>query len=104
MQFETVRSRAEYARARLALAKGTTTPAKVKSACRMTLVPGRRLLHKNGTLKGNSNRPFYRYGGHIELLRFKEYYRMPRGHEHDPIYSLSIYAGFSGQFFFLKFS
>ena len=28
---------------------------------------------------------------------------MPRGHEHDPIYSLSIYARFSGQFF-LKFS
>ena len=27
-------------------------------------------------------RPFYRYGGHIELIRFKEYYRMPRGHEH----------------------
>ena len=25
---------------------------------------------------------FYRYGGHIELIRFKEYYRMPRGHEH----------------------
>ena len=25
--------------------------------------------------------PFYRYGGHIELIRFKEYYRMPRGHE-----------------------
>ena len=31
---------------------------------------------------GKSNRPFYRYGGHIELTRFKEYYRMPRGHEH----------------------
>ena len=49
------------------------------------------------------NRPFYRYGGHIELIRFKEYYGMPRGHEHDPIYSLSIYARFSGQFF-SKFS
>ena len=23
------------------------------------------------------NRPFYRYDGHIELLRFKEYYGMP---------------------------
>ena len=34
--------------------------------------------------------PFYRYGGHIEFIRVKEYYRMPRGHEHDPIYSLSI--------------
>ena len=29
-----------------------------------------------------SNRPFYRYGGLIELIRFKEYYRMPRGREH----------------------
>ena len=29
-----------------------------------------------------ANRPFYRYGGHIELLRFKEYYRMPMEHEH----------------------
>ena len=28
-----------------------------------------------------ANRPFYRYGDHIELIRFKEYYRMPRGHE-----------------------
>ena len=27
------------------------------------------------------HRPFYRYGGHIKLIRFKEYYRMPRGHE-----------------------
>ena len=33
-----------------------------------------RLLH--------ANRPFYRYGGHIGLIRFKEYYRMPRGHKH----------------------
>ena len=33
-------------------------------------------------LEDKGNRPFYRYGGHIELIRFKEYYRMPRGHEH----------------------
>ena len=46
---------------------------------------------------------FYPHGGHIELLRFKEYYGMPRGHEHHPIYSLIICARFSGQFFF-KFS
>ena len=38
------------------------------------------LLAKNDHLR--ENRPFYRYGGHIELIRFKEYYRMPRGHEH----------------------
>ena len=31
------------------------------------------------------NRPFYRYGGYIELVRFKEYYGMPRGHPHDTI-------------------
>ena len=43
-------------------------------------------------VKRASNRPFYRYGGHNEFIRFKEYYGMPRGHEHDPIYSLSIYA------------
>ena len=33
------------------------------------------------------NRPFYPYGGHIELIGFKEYYGMPRGHDHDPIFS-----------------
>ena len=27
------------------------------------------------------NRRFYRYGSHIELIRFKEHYRMLRGHE-----------------------
>ena len=31
----------------------------------------------------------------IEFIRFKDYYGMPRGHEHDPIYQLSIYARFS---------
>ena len=25
------------------------------------------------------NRPFYRCGGDIEFIRFKEYYEMPRG-------------------------
>ena len=45
------------------------------------------------------NRPFYRYGGHIEFIRFKEYYGMPTS-KHNPIYSFSIYAHFSGQFFF----
>ena len=37
-------------------------------------------------------RPLYWYGGHIELIWFKEYYRMPKGHE-----------SISGHFF-LKFS
>ena len=36
------------------------------------------------------DRPFYRYVGHIELLQFKEYYGMPRGHKHHLLYSLSI--------------
>ena len=31
---------------------------------------------------GNTNRPFYRHGVHIELIRLKEFYRMPGGHEH----------------------
>ena len=34
---------------------------------------------------------FYRYGGHIEFIRFKEYYGMHRGH------LLSIYARFSAK-------
>ena len=34
------------------------------------------------TCKVCRNRPFYQYDGHIELIRFKEYNRMPRGHEH----------------------
>ena len=37
-----------------------------------------------------ANRPFYRYGGYIQLISFKEYYGMPRGHELDPIYSFCI--------------
>ena len=28
---------------------------------------------------GKKNRPFHGYGGLIELIRFKEYYGMPRG-------------------------
>ena len=30
----------------------------------------------------STNSPFHRYGGHSELIRFKEDYRMPRGYEH----------------------
>ena len=39
----------------------------------------------------------YRYGGHIELVRFKEYCGMPRGHKHILIYSLSINVRLSGR-------
>ena len=57
-----------------------------------------------------SNRPFYRYGGHIELFGFEEYYGMPRGEGGGGkgmstirCTRTSIYARFSGKFFF-KFS
>ena len=36
----------------------------------------------NASLNILLNRPGYQYSGHIELIRFKEYSRMPRGHEH----------------------
>ena len=50
------------------------------------------------------NRPFYRYGGHIELIGFKEYYGMPRGGMSTIRFTrISIYARFSSHFFF-KFS
>ena len=59
----------------------------VKFACKQSkkldwqlfrIVFGRPVAMKNGV-----NRPSYRYGGHLELNRFKEYYvKMPRGHEH----------------------
>ena len=35
----------------------------------------------------NGSSLIYRYGGHIKLIAFKEYYGMPRKHEHDLIYS-----------------
>ena len=41
--------------------------------------------------RGNINRPFYRYGGHIELIRFEEYHRMPRGHEHISLVFSSVF-------------
>ena len=30
-------------------------------------------------VNAQSNRPFYLYGGYIEIIRFKEYYGMPGG-------------------------
>ena len=50
-----------------------------------------------------NNRPFYRYDGHFELIGFKERYGMPRGHELIRYTRISLYARYSGQFFF-KFS
>ena len=49
------------------------------------------------------NRPFYRYGGHIELIGFKEYYGMPGGMSTISYTCISIYARFLGEFF-LTFS
>ena len=46
---------------------------------------------------GSGIDPFYRYGGHIESVKFKEYHGMPRGHEHDPIYSLSTQKMVTGK-------
>ena len=48
-----------------------------------------------GILTGEINRSFYRYAGYIELIQFKEYYRMPRGHEH---ISFVFSGAFSGHF------
>ena len=39
---------------------------------------------------------------HIELIGFKEYYGMPRGHKDDPLYSHQYLRSLSGQF--LSFS
>ena len=47
-----------------------------------------------------NNRPFYRYGGIVELIRFKEYYRMPGGAW---AHFVCVFRRFSGHFFF-KFS
>ena len=50
------------------------------------------------------NRPFYRYGGHIELIRFKEYYRMPGGHEHISfVFSNAFRDMFSQSFLRIRF-
>ena len=47
----------------------------------LTIIPRARMGPESHMGERN-NRHFYRYGGHIELSRFKEYYRMPGGHEH----------------------
>ena len=54
----------------------------------------------HGGLEHNSSRPFYQYGNHIELIRFKEYYGMPRGMSRIP-YTRSLFRCFSGQFFLM---
>ena len=44
-----------------------------------------------------ANRPFYRYSGLNELIGFKEYYGLPRGHEHSHILA-SIFTRSSANF------
>ena len=41
-----------------------------------------------------NNRPFYRYGGHIKLIRFTEYYRMPRGMSTFRLYFRALFGTF----------
>ena len=45
------------------------------------------------------NRPFYRYGGHIELIGFNEYYGMPKAYEHDLTYSHQYLRALFGPIF-----
>ena len=40
------------------------------------------------------NRPFYRYSGHIELIRFKEYYRMIGGRSTFHLYFRALLGTF----------
>ena len=56
----------------------------------LTIIPRARMGRESHKGERN-NRHFYRYGGHIELIRFKEYYRMPRGHEHISFVLLSAF-------------
>ena len=49
------------------------------------------------------NTPFYRYSGHIEFIRFNEYYGMPRGYEHDQIYSHQYLRALFGPIFLYVF-
>ena len=65
------------------------TNAAARRLCRRLCRPPHR--HLSQVCIMFAKRPFYRYGCHIEFIRFKEYYGMPRGH------SLSIHARFSGK-------
>ena len=58
--------------------------------------PGGRSIHLSlgELMESLANRPFYRYGGHIELIRFKEYYRMPRGMSTFRLYFRALFGTF----------
>ena len=53
--------------------------------------------------RAGTNRPFYPYDGHIELSGFKEYNAMPRGGEHDPMYSHQYLRALLGPIFLYVF-
>ena len=72
----------------------TTRPYYIRRCAKFSrmLLGERQVTDEQALHLGKSlNRTFNQYGGHIEFIRFKEYYGMPRG------YSLSIYARFSGK-------
>ena len=79
---------------------GGSTPMKWADEPWLSLNSGSRCMewHQNVNTNKTVDLNTDRYGGHIELIRFKKYYGKPRGHEHYPIYSISNYARFSGQF------
>ena len=65
------------------------------------------IFDSRGTFSGGAsigNRPFNRYGGHNELIGFKKYYGIPRGHQNDLIYSHQYVRGLFGPIFLFKFS
>ena len=52
-----------------------------------------RALWYNMVFSGVVNSTFYRYASHIKLIRFREYYGMPRGHEHMLFVFTSTFQG-----------
>ena len=71
----------------------------------MTTIP---FYHLNDPgSRAGTNRPFYRYDGHIELSGFKEYNAMPRGGggggDHEPMYTQQYLRPLLGPIFLYVF-
>ena len=90
LQGKCVRSNSLKIKTRLAVSGEVVT---VFLAFEGMVCPPTEAVNKGRDMK----RPFYRYGDHIELFRFKEYYRMLRGHEH-----ISFVFSSAFRTFFLK--